>query len=110
MTSRIKSAMATGTWIGGRKGISQNMQRTNSLDSISHLQRVVSLLTSTQENFEARALHPTMWGRLCPIETPEGTPIGLRKNLSLMCEISQQSPSEEKIKKILEASGLKTVG
>src|SRR3989344_738934 len=37
MTSRIKSAMATGTWIGGRKGISQNMQRTNSLDSISHL-------------------------------------------------------------------------
>ncbi len=107
VTSKIKSAMATGTWIGGRKGISQNLQRTNSLDTTSHLQRVVSLLTSTQENFEARALHPTMWGKLCPIETPEGTPIGLRKNLALLCNITQTEPSEDKVKKVLESNGLK---
>lgn len=109
LTSRIKSAMATGSWVGGRKGISQNIDRTNFLATLSHLQRVVSLLSSTQENFEARSLHSTHWGRLDPIETPEGTSIGLRKNLSLLCNISQESFSEEKIKKILEGAGLKVL-
>ena len=108
LSSRIKSAMATGTWPGGRAGISQNIARTNSVDTISHLQRVVSLLTSSQENFDARALHSTHWGRLCPVETPEGTPIGLRKNLSLLSTISKNG-NEEKIKKILEGESLKLI-
>lgn len=106
LTSRINSAMATGVWVGGRKGVSQNIQRTNFLDTLSHLQRVVSLLSATQENFDARALHPTNWGRLCAIETPEGTSIGLRKNLALMSEITQEEFSEQKIKKVLETLGM----
>jgi intein/homing endonuclease len=65
LTSRIQSSMATGSWPGDRQGISQNMDRTNFLATLSHLQRVVSLLSSSQENFEARALHPSHWGRLC---------------------------------------------
>ena len=100
ITSRIKSAMATGTWVGGRKGVSQNIDRTNALSTLSHLHRVVSLLESTQENFEARALHGTHFGRLCPIETPEGTPIGLRKNLALMCSVTKSENIDDKIKKI----------
>jgi len=100
LSSRIQSAMATGTWPGGRTGISQNIARSNAIDTMSHLQRVVSLLTSTQENFDARALHSTHWGRLCPVETPEGTPIGLRKNLSLLSTISRDV-SEDKVKKAL---------
>jgi len=106
LTSRIKSAMATGAWVGGRKGVSQNIDRTNFSATTSHLQRVVSLLSATQENFEARALHPTHWGRLCPVETPEGTPIGLRKNLSMLCRISQEEIQDDKIKKLLEGCGL----
>ena len=109
LVKRIKSAMATGAWIGGRKGVSQNMDRTNYLATLSHLQRVVSLLSSTQENFEARALHPTHWGRLCVIETPEGTPIGLRKNLAMLTKISEEEMSEDKIKKQLETCGLKMI-
>jgi len=109
LTSRIQSAMATGSWVGGRKGISQNIDRSNFLSTISHLQRVVSLLSASQENFEARELHPTHWGRLCSIETPEGTAIGLRKNLAMLCEITQQSGNEEKIKKVLEGAGLELV-
>ena len=101
--------MATGTWPGGRAGISRNISRTNALDMISNLQRVVSLLTSTQENFDARALHSTHWGRLCPVETPEGTPIGLRKNLALMSIISRKDISDDKLKKILEGENLKPV-
>jgi DNA-directed RNA polymerase subunit B len=109
LTSRIKSAMATGSWPGNRKGISQNIDRTNFLATQSHLQRVVSLLSSTQENFDARALHGTHWGRLCAIETPEGTPIGLRKNMALLSEIAFDESDEEELKKNLVSNGLEKV-
>jgi len=75
---------------------------------LSHLQRVVSPLSASQENFEARELHSTHMGRLCPIETPEGTNIGLRKNLSLLCSISNDSDENEIIKHLKNA-GLKTI-
>ena len=100
LTQRIYSSMATGVWVGGRKGISQRIQRLNYLETLSHLQRVVSPLSASQENFEARELHPTHLGRLCPIETPEGTNIGLRKNLSLLCSISGESSKEEALKSL----------
>ena len=100
LTSRIYSSMATGNWIGGRKGISQRIQRLNFLETISHLQRVVSPLSTSQENFEARELHPTHWGRLCPIETPEGTNIGLRKNLAMLCKIPEESEEGDVLKHI----------
>ncbi|MBI2124316.1 DNA-directed RNA polymerase subunit B'', partial [Candidatus Pacearchaeota archaeon] len=89
-----------GVWVGGRKGISQRIQRLNYLETLSHLQRVVSPLSASQENFEARELHSTHLGRLCPIETPEGTNIGLRKNLALLCTISADSDEEELLKSL----------
>lgn len=109
LTSRIYSSMATGNWVGGRKGISQRIQRLNFLETLSHLQRVVSPLSVTQENFEARGLHPTHLGRLCPIETPEGTNIGLRKNLALMAELSYEG-NEPELLKSLKSIGLKMNG
>ena len=106
LTQRIYSSMATGQWVGERQGISQRMDRTNFLAMMSHLQRVVSPLTTSQENFEARALHCTHIGKLCPIETPEGTNIGLRKNLALLCSVSQSEDEEEILVKMKEL-GLK---
>ncbi len=85
---RIESAIATGNWIGERTGVTQNIDRTNYLSMISQLQRVSSMLPGEQENFLARTLHPTHYGRFCPIETPEGTEIGLRKNLALLARVS----------------------
>ncbi len=108
LTQRIYSSMATGVWVGGRKGISQRIQRLNYLETLSHLQRVVSPLSASQENFEARELHSTHLGRLCPIETPEGTNIGLRKNLALLCTISNES-NEDEIIKSLKALNLKVI-
>ena len=108
LTQRIYSAMATGVWVSGRKGISQRIQRLNYLETLSHLQRVVSPLSASQENFQARELHSTHLGRLCPIETPEGTNIGLRKNLSLLCSISHGSNEDEAIKQ-LKSLGLKAI-
>lgn len=107
LTSRIYSSMATGSWVGGRQGISQRIQRLNFLDMLSHLQRVISPLSATQENFEARELHATHMGRLCPIETPEGTNIGLRKNLAMLCRCSYDS-DEESILKVVRGFGIKS--
>ncbi len=106
LTARIYSSMATGEWVGGRQGVSQRIDRLNFLAMISHLQKVNSPLSSSQENFEARALHCTHIGRLCPIETPEGTNIGLRKNLAMLCSISQNI-DETKLKEKLDELGVK---
>ena len=108
LTSRIYSAMATGNWVGGRKGISQRIQRVNYLSILSHLQRVGSPLSNTQENFAARELHATHLGRLCPSETPEGTNIGLKKNFALMAQVSRDVKEEEALKSLKNA-GLKTI-
>ena len=88
---RIESAIATGSWIGERSGVTQNMDKTNYFAMLSQLLRVSSSLPGEQENFAARTLHPTHYGRFCPIETPEGTEIGLRKNLALLSRISTRS-------------------
>ena len=104
---RVESAIATGSWTGERSGITQNMDKTNYLATISQLQRISSMLPSDQENFKARTLHPTHYGRFCPIETPEGTEIGLRKNLGIMARVSTMTKiTEEEIIKTLEEEGL----
>jgi DNA-directed RNA polymerase subunit B len=88
ITERIRHALATGNWVGGRTGVSQLLDRTNWLSMLSHLRRVISSLARGQPNFEARDLHGTQWGRMCPFETPEGPNSGLVKNLALMAQIS----------------------
>ncbi len=87
-TKRVTSHMATGQWVGGLTGVCQRLERTNFVRTIAHLRNVMSPLSSTQEHFEARALHPTQFGRLCAQETPEGINIGLRKYLAAMAVIS----------------------
>ena len=107
-THRIESAIATGNWIGERSGVTQNMDKTNYLAILSQLQRVSSMLPGEQENFLARTLHPTHYGRFCPVETPEGTEIGLRKNLAILAKISTRSNLEnEDLMKILINLGMK---
>ena len=108
---RIESSIATGSWTGERSGVTQNMDKTNYLATISQLQRVSSMLESGQENFKARTLHPTHFGRFCPIETPEGTEIGLRKNLALLSKVSTRVEiNEDKFLKDLENLGLDKEG
>jgi len=106
-THRIESAIATGSWIGERTGVTQNMDKTNHLAILSQLQRVSSMLPGEQENFMARTLHPTHYGRFCPTETPEGTEIGLRKNLAILAKISTSVElDEQKALKKFESFGL----
>ncbi len=110
-THRIESAIATGNWIGERTGVTQNMDKTNYLAILSQLQRVSSMLPGEQENFLARTLHPTHYGRFCPVETPEGTEIGLRKNLAILAKISTRAElTKEKLSDLLTSLGMKDEG
>jgi DNA-directed RNA polymerase subunit B len=107
-THRVESAIATGNWIGERTGVTQNMDKTNYLAILSQLQRISSMLPGEQENFLARTLHPTHYGRFCPVETPEGTEIGLRKNLSLLARISTRANlDDEQFFSTLKELGMK---
>ena len=102
VTDKLNNALATGNWGRGRVGVTQLLDRTNYLSTISHLRRVQSPLSRTQPNFEARDLHPTHFGRICPSETPEGSNCGLVKNLALSAIISVNASSEEIIEKLYD--------
>ncbi|MCI4335134.1 MAG: DNA-directed RNA polymerase subunit B, partial [Thermoplasmata archaeon] len=95
LTQRLVHALATGNWVGGRSGVSQVLDRTSHMSTISHLRRVTSPLTRSQPHFEARDLHPTQFGRLCPNETPEGQNCGLVKNYALCVDVSEGADEEE---------------
>ncbi len=101
LTHKLLHALATGNWVGGRAGVSQLLDRTSNLSAMSHLRRVTSSLTRSQPHFEARDLHPTQWGRLCPSETPEGQNCGLVKNAALIIDVSEGYP-ESDVKWILK--------
>jgi DNA-directed RNA polymerase subunit B len=108
---RIESSIATGSWIGERNGVTQNMKKDNFFAVLSQLQRVTSTLPGEQENFAARTVHPTHYGRFCPIETPEGTEIGLRKNLAILARVSTRPElKDEEILKVLKEEGLADEG
>lgn len=102
ISDKLNNAIATGNWGRGRVGVTQLLDRTNYLSTISHLRRIQSPLSRTQPNFEARDLHATHFGRICPSETPEGSNCGLVKNLALSGIISVHIPSEEIVEKLFD--------
>jgi DNA-directed RNA polymerase subunit B len=95
VTERLRHALATGNWVGGKTGVSQMLDRTNWISTLSHLRRTVSPLSRGQPHFEARDVHGTQFGRICLFETPEGPNCGLVKNLALYVKISAGSDPEE---------------
>ncbi|MFB6244896.1 MAG: DNA-directed RNA polymerase subunit B'' [Candidatus Nanohaloarchaea archaeon] len=108
LTKQIMGAMATGNWVGGRSGICQRLDRGNRIKTLSHLRNIVSPLSAERQHFEARDLHPTQWGRVCPIKTPEGMNIGLRTHLAMSADVSTGLSSMERnsLKAKLEETGI----
>ncbi len=109
LTARLRSSLATGQWVGGRVGITQHLNRRSFPDTISHLRKVESLLTSNRENYRARDLHGTQFGRFCAVETPEGPKIGLTKNLAILSMISKEGVDTETVKNLLKGYGVKKI-
>ncbi|MFY9799547.1 MAG: DNA-directed RNA polymerase subunit B'', partial [Candidatus Nitrosopolaris sp.] len=102
ISDKLNNAIATGNWGRGRVGVTQLLDRTNYMSTISHLRRIQSPLSRSQPNFEARDLHATHFGRICPAETPEGSNCGLVKNLALSAVISVSVSSAEIVEKLYE--------
>ncbi|MDQ5863243.1 MAG: DNA-directed RNA polymerase subunit B'', partial [Thermoproteota archaeon] len=102
VSDKLNNAIATGNWGRGRVGVTQLLDRTNYMSTISHLRRIQSPLSRSQPNFEARDLHATHFGRICPAETPEGSNCGLVKNLALSAIISVNIQSSEITEKLYE--------
>jgi DNA-directed RNA polymerase subunit beta len=77
----------------GSSQLSQFMSQTNSLDGLTHRRRLSALgaggLTRERAPIEVRDVHPTHYGRMCPIETPEGPNIGLIGSLSSYAQVSE---------------------
>ena len=88
ITSKLISCLSTGIWPRGELGISQNLDRTNYIATLQHLRRVNSPLPSGLPLHEARQIHGTSIGRLCPLETPEGTNVGLVRTLATFADVT----------------------
>jgi DNA-directed RNA polymerase subunit beta len=77
----------------GSSQLSQFMDQTNPLSEITHKRRISALgpggLTRERAGFEVRDVHPTHYGRVCPIETPEGPNIGLINSLALFARLNE---------------------
>ncbi|MFC7211748.1 DNA-directed RNA polymerase subunit B'' [Natronoarchaeum sp. GCM10025321] len=109
LTERLEHPIATGNWVGGRSGVSQLVDRTDFMGVLSHLRRLRSPLSRSQPHFEARDLHATQWGRICPSETPEGPNCGLVKNFAQAMELSQDVEDEKELKRELASMGVEGI-
>jgi DNA-directed RNA polymerase subunit beta len=90
----------------GSSQLSQFMDQTNPLSEITHKRRVSALgpggLTRERAGFEVRDVHPTHYGRVCPIETPEGPNIGLINSLALYARTNDYGFLETPYRKVID--------
>ncbi|MBP8902560.1 MAG: DNA-directed RNA polymerase subunit beta, partial [Thiobacillaceae bacterium] len=90
----------------GSSQLSQFMDQTNPLSEITHKRRISALgpggLTRERAGFEVRDVHPTHYGRVCPIETPEGPNIGLINSLALYARTNEYGFIETPYRKVVD--------
>jgi DNA-directed RNA polymerase subunit beta len=90
----------------GSSQLSQFMDQTNPLSEITHKRRLSALgpggLTRERAGFEVRDVHPTHYGRICPIETPEGPNIGLINSLATFARVNQYGFIESPYRKVVD--------
>ncbi|WP_018915352.1 DNA-directed RNA polymerase subunit beta [Thiomonas sp. FB-6] len=91
----------------GSSQLSQFMDQTNPLSEVTHKRRVSALgpggLTRERAGFEVRDVHPTHYGRVCPIETPEGPNIGLINSLALFARLNEYGFIETPYRRVVDA-------
>ena len=103
-----KPVMAAIREFFGSSQLSQFMDQTNPLSEITHKRRLSALgpggLSRERAGFEVRDVHPTHYGRICPIETPEGPNIGLISSLSCFARINEYGFIESPYRKVEKGS------
>ena len=97
----------------GSSQLSQFMDQTNPLSEITHKRRLSALgpggLTRERAGFEVRDVHPTHYGRICPIETPEGPNIGLINSLATYARVNKYGFIESPYRKVVDGKVSKEV-
>jgi DNA-directed RNA polymerase subunit beta len=97
----------------GRSQLSQFMDQTNPLSELTHKRRLSALgpggLSRERAGFEVRDVHPSHYGRICPIETPEGPNIGLISAMSLYCRINEFGFIETPYRKVKDGRATEQV-
>ena len=97
----------------GTSQLSQFGDQTNPLAEITHKRRISALgpggLTRERAGFEVRDVHYTHYGRLCPIETPEGPNIGLISSLAMFAEVNSHGFIESPYREVVKSNGLSRV-
>ncbi|MEQ5774867.1 MULTISPECIES: DNA-directed RNA polymerase subunit beta [unclassified Thalassospira] len=92
----------------GSSQLSQFMDQTNPLSEITHKRRLSALgpggLTRERAGFEVRDVHPTHYGRICPVETPEGPNIGLINSLATFARVNQYGFIESPYRKVVDGT------
>src|SRR5260221_9011221 len=105
--NNAKPVMAAIREFCGSSQLSQLMDQTNPLSEITHKRRLSALgpggLSRERAGFEVRDVHPTHYGRICPIETPEGPNIGLISSLSCFARINDYGFIESPYRKVKNA-------
>jgi DNA-directed RNA polymerase subunit beta len=105
-----KPVMAAIREFFGSSQLSQFMDQTNPLSEITHKRRLSALgpggLSRERAGFEVRDVHPTHYGRICPIETPEGPNIGLISSLSCFARINEYGFIESPYRKVKDGKVL----
>src|SRR5580692_11318061 len=103
-----KPVMAAIREFFGSSQLSQFMDQTNPLSEITHKRRLSALgpggLSRERAGFEVRDVHPTHYGRICPIETPEGPNIGLISSLSCFARINEYGFIESPYRRVLKGT------
>jgi DNA-directed RNA polymerase subunit beta len=101
-----KPAVAAVREFFGSSQLSQFMDQTNPLSEVTHKRRVSALgpggLTRERAGFEVRDVHPTHYGRICPIETPEGPNIGLINSLSTFARVNKYGFIETPYRQVID--------
>ena len=101
-----KPAVAAVREFFGSSQLSQFMDQTNPLSEVTHKRRVSALgpggLTRERAGFEVRDVHPTHYGRICPIETPEGPNIGLINSLASFSRVNKYGFIETPYRRIVD--------
>ena len=91
----------------GSSQLSQFMDQTNPLSEVTHKRRLSALgpggLTRERAGFEVRDVHPTHYGRMCPIETPEGPNIGLINSLATFARVNKYGFIETPYRKVVDS-------
>ncbi len=109
LTQRIGFGFRGGEWAKGRTGVSQMLNTENYMAKVSHLRRIKAPIGGKGKMVDPRQIHGTHFGKICPLESPEGGNVGLIKHLTAGCTVSSEKIDREEIEEQVRSMDIEEV-